>query len=181
MLTANLKFINKTSFCFFFFVCNILGMYIKNRITNDSYSRSKYLRASFVKTNVIPVKRREIQFTFFNTYSAQVYIWTPDTYYLSYFFVFLSSVRFILQLLALTHNLFFLQLPISIPTGFNFPRCFNNVSYYFEVIFQNWLSREVFIFLDNVGFVAGIKKNCEHLRQDSKAPLLDEEGGKICW
>jgi hypothetical protein len=57
MLTANLEFINKKSFCF-----------------------------SFFATNVIRVKRREIQtlhcskwFAFFNAYSVQVSIWTHNS------------------------------------------------------------------------------------------------------
>jgi hypothetical protein len=39
MLTANLKLINKKSLIFFFAMFSI-----KNRIANDSYSRSKYQR-----------------------------------------------------------------------------------------------------------------------------------------
>jgi hypothetical protein len=59
MLTANLKFINKNSFCFFFFAM----FYITNRIINDSYFRSKYLGALFTENKHVQscVKRREIQ------------------------------------------------------------------------------------------------------------------------
>jgi hypothetical protein len=42
-LTANLKCINKKSFCFF------AMFYIKNSISNESYSRSKYLKAPFAE------------------------------------------------------------------------------------------------------------------------------------
>jgi hypothetical protein len=69
--------------------------YIKNRMTNDSYSRSKYLRALFAENKPsimcelnnkqMLFKRREIQtlhcskrFTFFNAYSVQLFIWTHD-------------------------------------------------------------------------------------------------------
>jgi hypothetical protein len=69
-------------FVFVFFAM----FYIKNRITNDSYSRKKYLRAPFAENNNVPikinkcdcVKRREIQTlhcsNLFNAYSAQIFI-----------------------------------------------------------------------------------------------------------
>jgi hypothetical protein len=91
MLSANLKFINKKIFVFFF-LYNVF-FYIKNRITIDSYFRSKYLRHPLLQTNMfnhVPIKhkqmsfvfkRREIQtlhcskwFTFFDAYSVQVFI-----------------------------------------------------------------------------------------------------------
>jgi DNA-directed RNA polymerase sigma subunit (sigma70/sigma32) len=46
MLTANLKFINKKLPVFFSFFAMF---YIKNRITSESHSQSKYLRAPFAK------------------------------------------------------------------------------------------------------------------------------------
>jgi hypothetical protein len=61
MLTANLKFINKSSGFFSFFAM----FYIGNRITSDSYSRSKYLGHPFVKTNMfhyVPIKHKQLSF-----------------------------------------------------------------------------------------------------------------------
>jgi hypothetical protein len=46
MLTANLKCINKNFSAFFSFFAMF---YIKNRVTNGSYSRSKYVRVAFAK------------------------------------------------------------------------------------------------------------------------------------
>jgi hypothetical protein len=57
MLTANLKFRNKK--IFFFFAI----FYIKNRITNDSYSRSQYLRLPFAeKKTYVPIKHKQMSF-----------------------------------------------------------------------------------------------------------------------
>jgi hypothetical protein len=36
--------------------------YIKNRITNDSYSRSKYLRTPFAENNHVPIKHKQMSF-----------------------------------------------------------------------------------------------------------------------
>jgi hypothetical protein len=39
--------------------------YIKNRITNDSFSPIKYLRAPFLKTNMfnhVPIKHKQVSF-----------------------------------------------------------------------------------------------------------------------
>jgi hypothetical protein len=61
MLTANLKFINKSSGFFSFFAM----FYIGNRITSDSYSRSKYLGHPLVKTNMfhyVPIKHKQLSF-----------------------------------------------------------------------------------------------------------------------
>jgi hypothetical protein len=47
VLTDNLKFIPKRKIFLFF---SFFAMsYVKNRITNDSYSRTKYLKARFAK------------------------------------------------------------------------------------------------------------------------------------
>jgi hypothetical protein len=54
MLTANLKCRNKNIFLFFLFLSN-----------NDSYSRSKYLRAPLLKTdifNYVPMKHKQMSF-----------------------------------------------------------------------------------------------------------------------
>jgi hypothetical protein len=57
MLTANLKFETKIIFLFFSFFAMF---YIK--ITNDSYSRSKYLRAPFAENKHVPVKHKQMSF-----------------------------------------------------------------------------------------------------------------------
>jgi hypothetical protein len=62
MLIANLKFIKKNLFVFSSFFAIF---YIKNKITNDSYFRSKYLRASFAKNkhvNYESIKHKEMSF-----------------------------------------------------------------------------------------------------------------------
>jgi hypothetical protein len=57
MLTGNLKFRNKNNLSFFSF----FAMF-DIKITNDSHSRSKYLRAPFAENKHVPIKHKQMSF-----------------------------------------------------------------------------------------------------------------------